>query len=807
MINYSFTWTSGGHPGDWSRQLVTPVPPLDPLRRALDMHRRRDWPNALTAYIEALRARPNRALAAYNFGLLQIDQGMGLSSLPFLRRAALLEPESATYQGAMLLAYLRSGSLNDGERLLDDCEARGVPLDLADWRDRFRQVRAGGEQATLGLAALHPLDPASVVEPPDHPLTLTLASPCQAELANEFSHLQELYSAQRLTELIATLPPLLEQHSSWGEGQHLLGRAFSGLGLWEPAIPALRRASQLLPGRADIWDHLGNALDAAEYLPEARQAYEQAIALNPVWHVSWNNAADALLYKEQYGLAHQYAFLALALAPDNQSCLFNFARACQGVGNFSQAGRALEALMQVNPHFPGAEVQLGDLFLETGDHAQAKFHFDHALAREPDDLALLGRLIFLNNYLGTETQAQLHTRARHYAALLSREGVPATSWTNTPEPDRPLRIGFVSGDLRRHSVGFFFISVAEALAQSPGLELFAYPTTRVSDSLTEAFRSAFTHWMPIPSLSDEQAAARVRADGIDILVDLSGYTGRHRLGLFALKPAPLQVTWLGYFGTTGLTQIDYLLAGPYDVPPKEEADFSETIWRLPHTRLCFSRPQSAIAVAPSPVAATGQVTFGCFNTLRKVNDRVLRLWARLLPAMPTARLYLKSRQLEEEEGRQAFIARCLALGIEPAQLILEGTSPFEEYLACYHRVDIALDPFPYTGGTTSIQALWMGVPVLALAGDSLMARQGESMLRTLDLGDWVADGESDYVERALRLTADLDALQALRAGLRQRLEASPLMDAPRFARDLEQAFRGIWQDWCRRGATIPEIQP
>jgi predicted O-linked N-acetylglucosamine transferase (SPINDLY family) len=769
------------------------------------MHRRRDWPNALTAYIEALRARPNRALAAYNFGLLQIDQGMGLSSLPFLRRAALLEPESATYQGAMLLAYLRSGSLNDGEHLLADCEVRGVPLDLADWRDRFRQIRAGAQPASLGLPALHPLDPASVVEPPDHPLTLTAASPCQAELANEFARLQELYRAQRLTEMTQALPPLLEQYPNWGEGHHLLGRAWFGLGLWEPAIPALRRASQLLPGRAEIWDHLGNALDAGEYLSEARQAYEFAIALHPVWHVSWNNGADALLSKEQFGPAHQYAFLALALAPDNQSCLFNFARACHGVGYLSRAGQALEALLKVNPRYPGAEVQLGDLCLEAGDHNRAKIHFDHVLASEPDDLALLGRLIFLNNYLGTENQAKIHARARHYAALLSRQGVPATSWSNSPVSDRPLRIGFVSGDLRFHSVGFFFLSVAEALAQSPGLELYAYPTTRVSDSLTEAFRAVFANWAPIPSLTDEQAAARVRADGIDILVDLSGYTGRVRLGLFALKPAPLQVTWLGYFGTTGLTQIDYLLAGPYDVPPREEADFSETIWRLPHTRLCFSRPTEAIEVAPLPALVTGQITFCCFNTLRKVNDRVLGLWAQLLAAIPAARLYLKARQLEEDEDRQAFLSRCLALGIEPARLLLEGTSAFADYLAAYHRVDIALDPFPFTGGTTSIQALWMGVPVLTLAGDRLLARQGESMLRTLELSDWVAESETDYVERAVRLTKDLTALQLLRSGLRQRLEASPLMDAPRFARDLEQAFRDMWCDWCGHMPSNPEI--
>ncbi len=803
MIDYKISWSPGTNAFGWSG---TPAITLDPLNRGFAAHQKRDWRTALAAYIEALRARPNRALAAYNFGLLQIDQGMGLSSIPFLLRASLLEPGSAIYQGAVLFACLRSGDLTVGESLLTRCEKSGVPIDAARWAHYFAQVREGMDAAALNIPPLQPLDPLSVREPPDHQLALNTQSPCHAGLAESFDRLQQLYLAQRGQELLEGLAPLLEQHPDWGEGHHLRGRALSALRRWEPAVEALSQASQLLSGRPDVWDHLGKAYDATENFQKAHHAYELALALNPAWHVSWNNAADTAIGNEQYRYAYQYAFLALALAPDNETCLLNFARSCQGSGDYSRARQALSTLIGIHPDHPHAEREFGELCLEAGDHDEARAHFDRAIDIAPDDLGIQGSLIFTNNYLGAETQANIHARALRYGEILSRGLVPHTFWANHPDPSRPLRIGFVSGDLCQHPVGYFFISVAEALALSPTLELFAYPTTRVSDSMTEVFRAAFDHWVPIPGLDDEEAAARILADGIDILVDLSGHTSKNRLGLFARKPAPVQITWLGYFGTTGLTQIDYLLAGPWDVPPREEPEFSETIWRLPHTRLCFSRPQVAVPVAPLPALTTGHLTFGSFNNIRKVTDRVVALWARILTALPDARLFLKTQQLEGDAGRAAIEARFLAEGVTAERLILEGTSAFADYLVAYGRMDIALDPFPYTGGTTSIHALWMGVPVLTLAGDRLLARQGESMLHALGMEEWVAATEADYVVRAVRLGQAIESLQSLRAGLRARLEESPLMNAPQFAAELEAAFRAMWIRWCEGGTAQREAR-
>lgn len=793
MIDYKISWSPGTNALGWPG---TPLPTPDPLHRGYTAHRQRDWRTAQAAYIEALRARPNRALAAYNFGLLQINQGMGLSSIPFLLRASLLEPESATYQGAMLYARLRSEDLDAGEALLADCEDRGLAIDTDRWCALLLKARAGVTAAALDLPTPLPLDPLAVREPPDLPLTLLKESPCHAGLAGLFNRFQELYLANRLPELLEELAPVLNQHADWGEGYHLRGRAWSALGRWEPAADALRRASSLLSGRPDIWDHLGNALDAMEDSRAARRAYEHSLALNPVWHVSWNNAADAAIGKQHFTHAYQYAFLALALAPENETCLFNYAHSAQGIGQFALARQVLVALIQRHPDHRGAERQFGDLCLESGAHVEALLHFDRALAIDPDNLDAQSSLIFLNTYLGTLTQADIHARARRYGEILSVGLLPRNSWSNNRDLHRPLRIGFVSGDLRQHPVGYFFIAVARALGQSPGLELFAYPTTRLSDPVTEAFRGIFAHWVPIPGLDDDEAAARILADDIDILMDLSGHTGRHRLGLFARKPSPVQVTWLGYSGTTGLTQMDYLLAGPWDVPLSEESEFTEAIWRLPHSRFCFSRPDVVVPVAPLPAMTTGHFIFGSFNNLNKLDDRVVAVWAQILAAVPEARLFLRAQQLSGEDGRAATAQRFQAQGISTDRLILEGRSQAADYLSGYGRMDIALDPFPYTGATTTIESLWMGVPVLTLAGDRLLARQTEGMLRALGMNEWIATSEADYVDRAIRLAQSPEMLQHLRTTLRDRVEASALMNAPQFALDLEEAFRGMWKRWC-----------
>jgi len=367
----------------------------------------------------------------------------------------------------------------------------------------------------------------------------------------------------------------------------------------------------------------------------------------------------------------------------------------------------------------------------------------------------------------------------------------------------------VSGDLHSHPVGYFAEGVIAALASSMSerLELIAYPSHFHTDALTERIKACCSGWHSAVGLSDERLAERIRDDGIDILIDLSGHTAHNRLPVFAWKPAPVQATWLGYFATTGVAQIDYFISDAWSLPQTEEIYFTEKVWRLPETRLCFTRPDVDVLVSPLPALTNGYVTFGCFNNLTKMNDAVVALWARILGTVAGSRLFLKARQLNDASVRRSIVGRFAAQGIDIDQLILEGASPRAQYLSAYGRVDIGLDPFPFTGGTTSAEGLWMGVPVLTLTGERFISRQGGGLLMTSGLPEWIAADTDDYVARAVSHAGDIHRLAVLRNGLRQQVLASPLFDAPRFAGHFEAALRGMWTLWCNKQQGQPARVP
>jgi predicted O-linked N-acetylglucosamine transferase (SPINDLY family) len=340
-----------------------------------------------------------------------------------------------------------------------------------------------------------------------------------------------------------------------------------------------------------------------------------------------------------------------------------------------------------------------------------------------------------------------------------------------------------------------------ATHSAENFEVYCYASHRVSDAVTERLRKYVPHWRNVAGMTDSELAERIRKDGIDILIDLSGHTALNRLPVFAWKPAPVQVTWLGYFATTGVRAIDYLIADPLTLPPTEEAYFTENIWRLPETRLCFSDPGIDITPGVLPAQQCGTVTFCCFNDLGKINDGVIALWARVLASVAGSRLLVKAKQLQSAAMRDSLARRFRAAGVPENRLIIEGPSTRADYLAAYRRVDMALDPFPYPGGTTTVEALWMGVPVLTLNGTSFLSRQGVGLLTNAGLEDWIAANQDDYVMRAAAHAQDLGRLASLRSGLRQRVLRSPIFDAPRFAANLETALRDMWRRHCGQGAS------
>ncbi|HEX3499912.1 MAG TPA: tetratricopeptide repeat protein [Stellaceae bacterium] len=466
--------------------------------------------------------------------------------------------------------------------------------------------------------------------------------------------------------------------------------------------------------------------------------------------------------------------------------------------NFGRLGQADAAIahfrraLQIDPACAEAHVNLGSALLLKGSLVPAVEHYRRALALAPENLALHANFVPSLNYLPEATNATIAAAAQAWGRLVPRHG--RSAWRGAADPERRLRIGYISADLGDHPVAYFLESVLAA-ADRAMFEITCYSNRRDEDATSARLRRSVDHWRPIHGHGDESIATAIRQDGIDILVDLSGHTAGNRLAVFADRPAPVQCSWLGYFGTTGLAEIDYIIADRFAIPPGEEGFYSEAICRLPDSYLCFTPPPD-IRPAAQTQTVERPVTFGCFNNILKINPAVVAAWSAILAAVPDSRLLLKTRQLDDPALGRALAEQFAAHGIAGERICCAGGAPRAALLAAYGDVDIALDPFPYGGGTTTIEALWMGVPVISLRGDRFTARVGDSILTTAGLPELVAGSVAGYVARASALARDRSGLAALRAGLRDRLAASPLCDAPRFARNLEAAYRRMWRDRC-----------
>lgn len=526
-----------------------------------------------------------------------------------------------------------------------------------------------------------------------------------------------------------------------------------------PAAALLRRALAL-QATADRLVDLGWALGLSGDRDGAIAAERQAIALDPGHAQAHYNLACDLHAGNRLTEAITHYRRATALAPGHVDAQNNLAQALLAAGEVAAALAAFAAAERLAP---------GDAALAS--NRLLALHYDPAIA--PAELAEAHR-----------AWGRRHGRAP-----------PPAPYPNPRDPDRPLRIGYVSPDFARHPVGWFLTGVLRHRDRA-AFHVTAYSSRRGEDDMTAAIRGLVDRWRPVAALSDETLAAQVWADGIDMLIDLAGHTMGHRLGVFARRPAPVQASWIGWIDTTGLPAIGHLISDQVEVPEGSEGHFTEKLVRLPTGAMCYAPPPDAPAVAPPPVTLGAAPTFGCFNNLSKVNDAVVALWARLLQAVPEARLLLKSKALGDAGVAERYAARFAARGIARERLILEGRSPHHEMLARYGDVDIALDPFPYSGGLTSAEALWMGLPIVTRDGDRMVARQTAGFLATIGRGEWVARDGDGYVATAIALIRDPDRLAAMRAGQRARMAASPLVDAGQFTPALEAALRAMWRGWC-----------
>ena len=558
-------------------------------------------------------------------------------------------------------------------------------------------------------------------------------------------------------------------------------------------LRALHKAPQ---GSASLWQALATAEHAQGKLKVAEKHYREALRLDEGLHEVHLNLGTLLQVDERLEAAEACYRRCLALQPNRAEAHVNLGVLLKQRHQLSAALLHMQEAVRWSPADGTAHRNLGLLLMDLGQFKEAEASFRQAIACHQDDPLAISNLLFSLNYrddLTPEDKLREACRGGQLLADIARKReVPVfTDWCHEPDPQR-LRVGLLSGDFCQHPVGYFLESTL-AHVDSKEIELIAYDTSPKDDEISRRLKSGCSAWVNIKEMSDAQAARRLHEDGLHILIDLAGHTAHNRLPLLTCRPAPVQVAWLGYFATTGLPGLDYILVDPYVAPASDAHQFSERCVWMPETYRCFTPPTEVIDINPLPCSTGHVFTLGCFNNLSKLNPRVLKVWARILQGLPDARLLLKAPQLGSREDQEEFRQHLQSLGMDITRVDMEGSSDRSSYLHSYHRVDMALDPFPYTGGTVSIESLWMGVPILTLKGQDLLSRSGENLLMNMAMPEWIAIDEDDYVRKAISRASDPAALSSVRANLRARLLASPLCDAPRFAQHWTHTLRQLWE--------------
>jgi protein O-GlcNAc transferase len=574
-----------------------------------------------------------------------------------------------------------------------------------------------------------------------------------------------------------------------------LGNALNEKGEFSEATDFCLRAMQLRPEYPGAFNNLGNALRGLRQLEKALVAYRRAIELKPDYVEAHMNLGIVMHDLGRLDEAIEACGQAIRFEPTCAAAHYNLGNMLQRQGRILDSIAAHREAIRLRPNYAMAYCNLAGALMDMGELDESLAASETAAQLNPDSALVFSNLVFFG-LLHPDFDAGRNLEvARRWAAQfelpLAGEIHP---YANDRSPGRRLRIGYVSPDFREQAVGRFLVQLIPNHDREK-VEVFCYSDVRAGDTLTAKFRQWADGWRDSSSWSDSELAGRIRADQIDILMDLALHTNGNRLLVFARKPAPVQTTWLGYPGTTGLASMDYRLTDRYLDPPGEEDEFySEKSVRLPHCFWCYGPNVPATEVSLLPALSAGCVTFGCLNNHPKVSGAVLDLWASVLSAVPNSRMVIYMMP----DRQRSTIARFSDAGVEANRIDFVTRQPMGKYFEEYRRIDIALDPFPYAGGTTTCDALWMGVPTVTLRGRTAVGRGGVSILSNVGLGDWIAQNPAQYVSIAKEMAKNLPKLAELRAGLRSQMEKSPLMDGEQFAADMEATYREMWKNWCQR---------
>lgn len=756
------------------------------LREATIAHESGRLDEAEAQYLDALRANPYAAEAEHGLAWLLAQRGDWKGALPRFGRALKLRPWEKEFWISQLEALMQLGQHEAVHRLLHRAMQSGLPAEVAaGFEKRLRerrtallaaQVRASGKTAKQAADA-----------------------PRKAVLALRETFLKRDFAAARAsaTAFVAAYPLCA---FAW----RVLGASLPANEAGDGTIEVLRIAWDLDPDGVDVMMNLALALHERGRLDEAEALFSDVLKRQPE---NLRALVNRGLLLNQRGDPEAETLLrrARALGAHDHRVALALGAYLRDRDQHAEALPLLEEALRAEPENQPAMAALAVCYLGLGRHQEAAALFRRLDTSRTTNLGALGIALFVGTHIAEIGVEELFALHRRFGELAERESPPHTHWENDPNPDRRLRVGFVSGDYRNHAMAGFIQPLWEGMDRT-AFEIFAYSNHRTNDERTARLRAATDGWCDIAGLTDERAAECIRRDGIDILVDLSGHTAFNRLRVFALKPAPVQISSYGYPATTGLTRMDYYLADTIFAPPGlMDAQFTEKLM-LGAANAAFQPPADAPDVALLPSAGDAPFTFGSFNRMSKITPRTVELWAAVLRATPAARLVIGAA---DAPGEARLRAQFAGEGIEASRLEFLPRMDTSSYLKAHERIDVLLDTSPYAGGTTTCLGLWMGVPTLSVPGPTLPSRAGAAILERVGLMEFIATDPDDFVARASAF-ADPSArerLAAVRAGLRERMRASNIGSSQAAIETFEDGARMAWRRWCDGLPPAPLVIP
>ncbi|MFP3567271.1 tetratricopeptide repeat protein [Paraburkholderia sp. SIMBA_030] len=734
------------------------------LQTALEHHHKGESDDAEALYQAIIEAKPNHPDVRYNLGVLYVQRNRPVDALPYLEAALGGAPNNGQFWVAYINALIDAEQVPAAWLALEMGQQRGLKGPAVNGLiTRMAHNGAGYATSAVASPVASPEPTANIVVGSDTG-SITDDVPAidtRRPTPQEMNRFNALFAKGHIADAIKLARSLTERFPSHGPAWRSLGIALHRGGQFGNAIEPLKSAISLGSDDAEVRKALADLLRVTGQYAEAEAECRRLLELNP-------NHSEG------------HRVLGLILSARGQYC-----------EAIVECRRAAE----LTPEYAEAHGTLGVVLLDYGAPDKAELCFHRALDLEPKNAMTRSNLLFCIAHNPNINTEQIYAEHRKFAWFHEASlRLPPPRHTNSRAPCRQLKVGIVSGDLFRHAVASYLLPIVEPLAKDESLNLHMYYNHVAEDDYTQHFRNCSDQWNMVAGMTDEQFIAKVRADKIDILIDLSGHTGRNRLQAFARKPAPIQVSWIGYPATTGLDAMDYYLSDRFFTPFGDiERQFSEKLVHLAAIGP-FQPEKNAPPVNILPAMHNGYITFGSFNRLNKLRPDVIAVWARLLRELPTARMVLGS--MTGDEGDENLVSWFVNEGISRDRLSFRPRSTIAVYLQQHFQVDICLDTFPYTGSTTVLNSLWMGVPTLTMAGKTMASRAATAWLSHLGLDAFAAEDADDFVAKGVKLASDIPALAILRTALRERCMQSPPFQPEVVAESLSRAFRTMWQRWC-----------